>query len=654
MLRAFLVLLLAGLFGAHAPAAQDTRVPQQSINEAVDRGVDWLLLQQRRDGSWGEEDFVPKGHRDPRSDLTAFCAYTLLKCRVPYDHPALQRALVYLEQGRPRTTYAIANEIMLLVATGEERWTGRTESLLEDLLALRHEGHGTWGYPGHPSIQTDLSNTQYAVLALRAAANAGHKVPKKLWSEVAERVLVHQEAPQPAEPGEGRGSKPQRAGFAYLLPNPASPSFGYNVPNASMTTAGLTVLRVADEQLGSKLPGRLKKQVKEAVELGFRWLEDHFSVTSNVKGEESWIYYYLYGLQRLGALYEVETIGAHEWYWEGAAELVKWQLEDGHWEKGSYREWPRQPMPHANTGYALLFLVKAMAPITTGTSEGRGVYSAEEPASPVHLRVAVRSEVSAWVSGFGEGVDEGKSTETPEGRAVDTPGGRGLAVREVRYFVDGALAATVPGDVEQPWNGQRFARKLALKSNGRFAVRVEVSLASDAEDVVLTSATVSVEVNDVLEPWMMEHAALEGEDVRRDVTIRAEASSEQGKWTTASRAIDGLEGTRWLCKADDARPLLRLTLRRPTWVNTVVLSQADSSPVELGRHPRVVRVALRMNGSKQTSETELELDPLRPTWIELPKRVRLSELEIQVLEIVPGREFTTEAGFAEVHLLDRR
>ncbi len=74
----------------------------------------------------------------------------------------------------------------------------------------------------------------------------------------------------------------------------------------------------------------------------------------------------------------------------------------------------------------------------------------------------------------------------------------------------------------------------------------------------------------------------------------------------------------------------------------------------LGLGPRGARGALRVNGSKQTTEAWLEGAPLRPTWIELPKRVRLSELEIQVLDVVPGREFAAEAGFAEVRLLDRR
>ena len=61
-----------------SPATQEASpVPQAAINDAVDHGVDWLLDAQRRDGSWGENDMTPGGHRDPRSDLTAFCTYTV-------------------------------------------------------------------------------------------------------------------------------------------------------------------------------------------------------------------------------------------------------------------------------------------------------------------------------------------------------------------------------------------------------------------------------------------------------------------------------------------------------------------------------------------------------------------------------------------------
>ncbi len=641
--------LLAVLVALAVPgAAQGRPVSQEAINQAVDRGVAWILQQQRRDGSWGENDLSPdpSGHRDVRNDLTAFMAYTLVKCKVPADHPALQRALRYLEQDRPYTTYGIATQLQLLTALDDERWEKRIDDLVEDLLALRVEEHGTWGYPRHPSIVTDLSNTQYAALGLRAAALAGHKIPPKVWSAVAERVLRHQEAPRPAEPADDRRRNPLKAGFAYLLPG--SNSFGYTVPNASMTAAGLTVLKIVEEQLGGRYPGRTRKLAEQATELGFDWLEDHFSVTQNTAGEKAWIYYYLYGLQRLGALYEIETIGGHDWYWEGAAELVKWQQGDGHWQEGAYKDWPRQPMPHANTGYALLFLVKAMAPVTSTSAEGRGLYDAEGPRAEVWLRAAVRSETTVWISGFGDGVVEGLSSPTERGE--------GLRVLEVRYAVDGEPAGIVRADPDRPWKGERFPFKPALRRNGRFEVSAQVVVVDrEGSEVVLESDPLELEIGGVLEPWMLDHAGVDERNLLRGVEVTATASSEQGGWCTAGRAIDGYEASRWLCKAGDGSPTLRLELRRPVWAEALLLTQADSHPAEVGRHARVTRIGYRLNGDRDLVEVALgEEDVLLPVEVPLEKRTRVRDLELVILDFEPGSEFKGEAGFAEVGLLGRR
>lgn len=647
-----LVLLraLLGICLCSAAFGQERTVSQEAINASVDRGVAWLLQQQRRDGSWGENDLSPTpgpSHRDSRNDLTAFCAYTLLKCKVPKDHPAVQRALLYLEQDRPRTTYAISNQLMLLSATGDERWEDRIQLLVEDLLDLRFPGHETWGYPGHASIQTDLSNTQYAVLGLRAAAMSGAKISWKIWPAIAERVLMHQEEPQDAAPEEGRTTRPMKAGFAYLLPNPASKSFGYNVPNASMTAAGLTVLRIVEQQLGSKYPGRLRRRANEAVRLGFRWLEESFSVTSNTAGEESWIYYYLYGLQRVGALFEIEKIGSHDWYWEGAAELVKWQGADGHWQKGGFQEWPRQPMPHANSCYALLFLVKAMAPVTSDVPDRSGVYAAEAPTDQVHLRAAVRSDLSIWVSGFGDGVLE-RNTATTEA-------GEGLLVKEVRYFVDGELKASVPGQVEAPWKGERFAQKLNLGRNGIFAVRAEVSLRGPSGgEVVLRSSTFEVEISGVMEPWMLDYTAAGAENLLHSAELTVTASSERGKWTTVGRVVDGYEASRWMAAPEDRAPSVRIELRRAVRADTLVLAQADSHAAEVGRHPRVKRVAVRINNDKDALEVELAEDVIKPVRITLPKRVRVRLIEVEILDYAPGSEFKDGPGFSEIGLFDLR
>ena len=63
---------------------------------------------------------------------------------------------------------------------------------------------------------------------------------------------------------------------------------------------------------------------------------------------------YLYGLERVGDLQRRNLIGGHNWYVEGATELVKDQKADGHWT-----DFTHEPKELIGTCFALLFLDRA-------------------------------------------------------------------------------------------------------------------------------------------------------------------------------------------------------------------------------------------------------------------------------------------------------
>src|SRR5262249_276290 len=60
------------------------------VNQAIDRGCDWLLAQQTIDGSWTPEQ------EHYRNGATALCVYALLKSGIRKDHPAIVRAVEWL------------------------------------------------------------------------------------------------------------------------------------------------------------------------------------------------------------------------------------------------------------------------------------------------------------------------------------------------------------------------------------------------------------------------------------------------------------------------------------------------------------------------------------------------------------------------------
>jgi hypothetical protein len=87
--------------------------------------------------------------------------------------------------------------------------------------------------------------------------------------------------------------------------------------------------------------------VDAAIEKGTRWLEAHFSSRSSA----NWHLYHVYTLERFGALAGTDLIGNHNWYEEGAADLLASQSPHGSWTDTSGEQ--------AATGFGVLFLSRA-------------------------------------------------------------------------------------------------------------------------------------------------------------------------------------------------------------------------------------------------------------------------------------------------------
>ena len=177
---------------------------------------------------------------------------------------------------------------------------------------------------GKPS--GDNSNTQYAALGLRACLDSGIVIEPKVL-ELAMKWW------EDAQTGDG--------GWCYG--NSAGSSYG------SMTAGGLGGLCIYRYYLRKAAKGEKK------VEDGAAWLGREYAVDKNPKGDaghQEWNYYYLYGLERVGALYGTNFIGGHDWYNEGATWLLDQQAADGSWGKAS-----------TNTCWAILFLRRATKPL---------------------------------------------------------------------------------------------------------------------------------------------------------------------------------------------------------------------------------------------------------------------------------------------------
>src|SRR6185436_1474075 len=184
--------------------------------------------------------------------------------------------------------YSAGIQLHVLGALHDPAHEKRMEELTKLLLSL--EQTGGWDYPtlGRP----DLSNTQVAALGLRAASSAGVEVPKTIWGDLVDAVLRFQEDPVDV-PGASLLPKEKRrmAGFGYEQGAKAS---------AAMTTAGLTILGIVGEE-PARVDHRFDAKVAEARALALNWLDHNYSVAGNPGGDGAWHFYYLYGLERVGA-----------------------------------------------------------------------------------------------------------------------------------------------------------------------------------------------------------------------------------------------------------------------------------------------------------------------------------------------------------------
>lgn len=193
----------------------------------------------------------------------------------------------------------------------------------------------------------DNSNSQYAALGLRACFDAQIRLPEEIL-EAGRRWWIDSQFPD--EDGgkvgvdavaTGRIQTLKVRGWNYT--HPGGP--GQN-PYHAMTAGAVGASVIFDYMLRHDW----KKDAVPAA--GVNWLDKHWSLDTN--------YYYLYALERAGMLFGTEKIGDHDWYWEGAAVIVKDQNEDGSWghrQKKEENTW--------DTCFAILFLKKATRAIAS-------------------------------------------------------------------------------------------------------------------------------------------------------------------------------------------------------------------------------------------------------------------------------------------------
>jgi hypothetical protein len=289
-----------------------------------------------------------------KTGTTSLVTLALLAAGEKPDSPAIDRALEFLRRFGPEDlnyTYAIGLQTMVYSAAEPVRDRERIAANVRWLQAAQFRPEdgvswpGSWGYNATKrGGRGDNSNTQYALLGLDAAREAGVPVDAQLWVLARDYWM--------------RGQRPD-GGWSYT---PDSP-----ITTASMTCAGIASLNVTGLR---RLQGRETLQgetirdcgrdvVNRNVQSGLDWLAAHFRLDESFGGGPQWRYYYLYGLERAGRRAGVRFIGTNDWYRQGADGLVHDQDKaTGAW-RGALLEKDRL----LATSFALLFLARGRAPV---------------------------------------------------------------------------------------------------------------------------------------------------------------------------------------------------------------------------------------------------------------------------------------------------
>jgi hypothetical protein len=379
------LIILTGLVGSlmvlsPLPGYSQDKVDQKKIDEVIDKGVDFLL----------EGKQVEKWMKRQEIELVVL---TLLHAGVnPKKNTWLANAIQKIAASKLEKTYNVAVTAMALELADRSRYQYRIAECAQALVNYQCK-NGQWDYPskyepnqGQPKItgetaepkeiitdqevkpsttkamkkiivkQTnpkrgekgDNSNTQFALLGLRAAVRCGVEIPKETWEDAVKWLEKDQLA---------------SGGWTYtgiLLPEDPRKPYG------SMTCACLCGLTIAKFYLGQDIH-------KDAlIDKGLNWLGANLRFTENPggfigKAPKFWHYYYIYGVERVGAVLGIEQIGSHEWYPEGVEYLLQAQKDDGSWNTPEDDAWSTVI---ADTCFAILFLKKATQKLTPKITGG--------------------------------------------------------------------------------------------------------------------------------------------------------------------------------------------------------------------------------------------------------------------------------------------
>jgi hypothetical protein len=378
-----------GILPFAAPSAHAIPTVKE-MDAAVNKGVAYLLAQQKADGSWEEgprpakpvtaEPWVPSKYAIYGGE-TAIVTYALLAAGQSPQSDPIKKAVDWLEHVDLHGTYAVALRAQVWNLLPEKDRSGAFTFARDrdrDFVYFGRIGKGrgagfyTYVYgaetggvlaPGMPPLDQngqpentayDRSSSQYAVLGAWALDQAGAEIPQRYWEDEDQAWKASQQidgswtynnvvAPTMVYERKSNGDVSVR---------PFQPGDKITDSAPTMTCAGVATLFITQDYImRANWHDNCNGGVSNAnIDRGLAWLDKNIDKVMTPRQAE--FYYALYGLERIGVASGRKYIGGTDWFDRGSQALVQTQSDDGSWNSTLH-----------DTSYSILFLVRGQAPV---------------------------------------------------------------------------------------------------------------------------------------------------------------------------------------------------------------------------------------------------------------------------------------------------
>ncbi|QDU79354.1 hypothetical protein Pla110_10620 [Polystyrenella longa] len=351
--------------------------------------------------------FLQKSYSEkaiPSDGRTTISALALLKANVPPESAPITGAVgiitaktsgeEYLANERSKAVYEAGVDLMLLEALDHEGTQYQKQmEMLTKYIVGRQRGDGAWDYTNKDARNGDTSQTQYALLGLWSAHKAGIPFSPSVWDKAALwhiqvqgadggfsyhpfpgnrsthsmsvagacNMLIIRRHLYPEAKGKwgtkpvdkSQDGTPKKFGVLEEAPAEGSAIEEAIVEEAeALSEVEKTERQKAIEAMKDYQPRISLAAIDKSIGGAIAWINRNYAIK---KGVGQYPYYYLYSMERMCALGDINQLAGHDWYLEGGSWLVEKQNADkGHWYEGHSLE-------AAATAFGLMFLTKATA-----------------------------------------------------------------------------------------------------------------------------------------------------------------------------------------------------------------------------------------------------------------------------------------------------